>query len=98
MDEQKIDKKAKSRRVGQVLERGANKWLIRIFRGYKPNGANDYFNKTLHGTKKEAEKWLRGALARKDRGEPLEDPNITFAALFEEWLTSKKRKSRTADF
>jgi hypothetical protein len=46
-----------------VLERGANKWLVRIFRGYKPNGANDYFNKTFHGAKKEAEKWLRGALA-----------------------------------
>jgi hypothetical protein len=49
-------KKPKSRRVGQVLERGENKWLIRIFRGYKPNGANDYFNKTFRGAKKDAEK------------------------------------------
>jgi hypothetical protein len=54
-------KKPKSRRVGQVLERGPNKWLIRIFVGYKPNGQNDYFNKTIHDTKTEAEKWLRGA-------------------------------------
>jgi integrase len=89
--------KAKSRRVGQILQRGENKRLIRIFRGYKPNGSNDYFNKTFHGTKKEAEKWLRGALARKDRGEPLEDPDITFSALFDEWLDSKKRKARTME-
>jgi len=89
------DKKKKSRRVGQVLERGPNKWLIRIFVGYKPSGQNDYFNKTIHGTKTQAEKWLRDALVRKDKGEPLEDPDITFVALFEEWLASKKRKART---
>jgi integrase len=94
---EKAEKKAKSRRVGQIITRGENKHLIRIFRGYKPNGSNDYFNKTFHGTKKDAEKWLRGALARRDRGEPLEDPDITFSALFDEWLTSKKRKSRTQE-
>jgi hypothetical protein len=43
-------------RVGQVIERGENKYLIAIFRGYKPNGTNDYFYKTFHGPKKEAEK------------------------------------------
>jgi integrase len=89
--------KRKTRRVGQVLERGENKWLIRIFRGYRPNGSNDYFNKTYHGTKKDAEKWLRGALARRDRGEPLEDPDITFMTLFDEWMESKKRKPRTVE-
>src|SRR5262249_36638868 len=82
---------------GQVLERGENKWLIRIYRGEKPNGSNDYFNKTFHGTKKDAEKWLRGALARRDRGEPLEDPDVGFATLFDEWLDSKKRKPRTRE-
>lgn len=97
MEEKTGKSKQKSRRVGQVLERGVNKWLIRIFRGYRPNGANDYFNKTFHGAKKEAEKWLRGALARRDRGEPLEDPDIAFATLFEEWMGSKKRKPRTME-
>src|SRR5262245_47043395 len=96
---EKGKKSKQSRRVGQVLERGENKWLIRIFRGYKPNGGNDYFNKTFHGTKKDAEKWLRGALARRDRGEPLEDPDITFEELFNEWLDGKKkkRKKRTVE-
>ena len=41
MEEKAVKKEKNSRRVGQVLERGANKWLIRIFRGYRPNGAND---------------------------------------------------------
>jgi hypothetical protein len=87
-------KKSKSRRVGQVIARGDNKFLIAIFRSYKPSGTNDYFYKTFHGPKKEAEKWLRGALACRDRGEPLEDPDITFEALFNEWLESKKNKHK----
>ncbi len=81
-EEARKEKKVKARRAGQIIPRGEKKWLIRIFRGYKPNGANDYFNKTFHGTKKDAEKWLRGALARRDKGEPLEDPDITFKVLF----------------
>jgi hypothetical protein len=91
----KPERKPKSRRVGQVLERGENRWLIRVFIGYKSNVSNDYFNKTIHGTKKLAEAWLRAALVRKDKGEPLEDPDVTFAVLFEEWLISKKRKAKT---
>jgi hypothetical protein len=59
----RLDGKPKTRRVGQIIARGPNKWLTRIFRGYKPDGQNDYFNKTFHGTKTDAEKWLRGALA-----------------------------------
>ena len=83
------------RRVGQVVEREeGKKYLVRIFRGYKPNGQNDYFNKTVRGTRKDAEKWLRGALARQDRGEPLEDPDVTFGALFVEWLEGKKKKRK----
>ncbi len=93
-DESNDTKKPEPRRVGQVLPRGKNKWLIRIFRGYKPNGGNDYFNKTFHGPKSKAEKWLRDALVRRDRGEPLEDPDITFEALFNEWLDGKKKKRK----
>jgi hypothetical protein len=42
---------------------------------------------------------LRGALARQDRGEPLEDPDITFETLFNEWFDGekKKRKARTLE-
>ena len=92
------DKKKKCRPAGsgQVIERTeGKKYLIRVFRGYKPNGQNDYFNKTFHGAKTEAEKWLRGALARRDRGEPLEDPDISFEALFNEWM--EQQEAQAAD-
>jgi integrase len=91
--------KKKRRRpgTGQIITRGENKHLIAIFRGYKPNGTNDYFYKTFHGPKKEAERWLREALVRRDRGEPLEDPDIGFETLFNEWMDSKKRKPKTIE-
>src|SRR5262245_24040417 len=92
------DKKKKSRRVGQVLERvEGRKYLVRIYIGSKPTGQNDYFNKTVHGTKTVAEKWLRDALVRRDRGEPLEDPDIAFTELHEEWLASEKRAPKTVE-
>ena len=99
MPEDNPDKKdkPKSWRVGQIIASGPNKRLVRIFIGYKPNGSNDYFNKMIHGTKTAAEKWLRRADARRDRGEPLEDPDITFSVLFDEWMDSKKRKPRTQE-
>jgi hypothetical protein len=31
----RLDGKPKTRRVGQIIARGPNKWLTRIFRGYK---------------------------------------------------------------
>ena len=92
------DKKKKPRRVGSVIEIVKDKkYLVRIFCGYKPNGTNDYFNKTIHDTGKGAEKWLRDALARRDRGEPLEDPDIAFETLYDEWLASEKRKQKTLE-
>lgn len=104
MNDEATDKAGKpkarrtGRRVGQVIELvEGEKYLIRIFRGYKPNGTNDYFNKTVHCARKDAEKWLRGALARRDRGEPLEEPDITFEALHDEWLASEKRKPKTME-
>lgn len=89
--------KPKTRRTGQVKPRGQNKWLIAIFRGYKPNGSNDYFYKTFNGTKGQAEQWLREALTRRDRGEPIEDPDILFCTLFDKWLKSEKRSPRTQE-
>jgi integrase len=99
MTDNPVKKKRRPAGAGQMIERGPNKWLIRIFRGYKPSGQSDYFNKTFHGTKTEAEKWLRSALARRDRGEPLEDPDIVFSTLFDEWFDGKKkkRKARTLE-
>jgi hypothetical protein len=61
------DKKPRARRSGQITERGERKQMIRIFLGRDTSGKRRYHNKTFHGTKKQAEKWLHDALVRLDR-------------------------------
>lgn len=91
----KSDKKPKTRRVGQVLERGPNKWLIRIFIGYKPNGQNDYFNKTFHGAKTEAENG-RAPLRRRAAQESETDWKVTASGRYTGSSDAKIRRGATA--
>ncbi len=44
--------------AGQITKRGENTWLVRIFLGRESGGKRKYFNKTIHGTKKDAQKYL----------------------------------------
>ena len=41
--------------AGQIIKRGDKIWLVRIFLGRDENGKRRYTNKTIHGTKKNAE-------------------------------------------
>ncbi|MBO0719200.1 MAG: site-specific integrase [Blastocatellia bacterium] len=91
---------ARLKKAGKDLKdyRG-NKWLVRIFLGLKSDGKPNYHNETIHGTRAQAEEWLRAALVRKDKGEPIKDPDIFFSDLFEEWLGVKvgKRTQKTIE-
>jgi integrase len=60
--------------TGQIIKRGENTWYMRIFLGRDANGKRKYFNKTIHGTKKDAQKFLLSKTREKDLGvfvEPL---------------------------
>lgn len=87
----KMKRAGKGRRVGQIVRRGDNKHLVRVFLGCDAQGKRLYHNKTIRGTKKDAEKWLNGALRRRHVGEPIEESGQTFGAFFEEWLEGKTR-------
>lgn len=39
---------------GQLLQRGKNKWLIRVYDGRDGAGRRRYINETVHGTSKAA--------------------------------------------
>lgn len=54
--------------AGQLIERGPRKWLVRIFMGRGADGKRKYYNKTIHGTKKEAQGFLNEKLHEHDRG------------------------------
>jgi len=97
---EKTEKAKRGRRAGQIVSRGDNKWLIRVYLGADPaTGKRDYYNKTFHGTKKEADKWLSKALTRHAHGEPLEESAQSFGTWLDEWLKIKSRsiKPRTKE-
>ncbi len=86
--------------AGQIIKRAENVWLVRIAAGYDVNGKRKTFNKTIHGTKKDAQTFLNAKLREKDLGVSLESSTITLNAFLDRWLETavKPRVSaRTAD-
>src|SRR5262249_20217474 len=89
---EKADKdKPKPRRTGQIIRRGENRYLVRIFLGRDQHGKRHDHNHTIRGTKKDAQKWLNGALRRLDLGEPIEQSDILCSEFFERWLETAVR-------
>ena len=95
-----LKKQPKPRRTGQVIARGEGKWLVRIFLGRDSmNGQRRYFNKTLHGSKKDAEKYLLEMLRRRDLGEMIEPTAELAEAFFNKWMeTVLKPRVRKRSF
>ena len=77
--------------AGQIIKRGDNTWLVRIFTGRDAAGKRRYFNKTVHGTKKEAEKYLTAKLREQDLGVFVEPSRETLNCYLDRWLETVAR-------
>lgn len=53
---------------GQIISRGKNTWLVRVPIGRSATGTRLHHNKTLHGTKKDAQRYLTRVLRELDTG------------------------------
>ena len=54
---------------GQIISRGKNTWLVRVFLGRDAQtGKREYHNHTIHGTKHDAQEYLIGTLRERDLG------------------------------
>jgi hypothetical protein len=85
--------------AGQIISRGKDKWLVRVFLGRDKNGKRKYHNKTIHGNKKEAQKYLNAVLREKDMGTFEEPAKMTINEYLDHWLeTSAKGKVRPQTF
>jgi integrase len=83
--------------TGQIVKRGENTWYIRIFLGRDANGKRKYFNKTIHGTKKEAQKFLTAKTREKDLGIFFEPASMPLNEYLDKWLAeSAKPRLREA--
>ena len=84
--------------TGQIVKRGENTWYIRIFLGRDANGKRKYFNKTIHGTKKEAQKYLTAKTREKDLGVFVEPASMPLTEFLDRWLQEiaiNKLRART---
>lgn len=84
--------------TGQIVKRGENTWYVRIFLGRDAEGKRKYFNKTIHGTKKEAQKFLTAKLREKDLGVFVEPASIPLNEFFDRWceeIAKNKLRERT---
>jgi len=86
--------------VGQIVKRGENTWYIRIFLGRDADGKRKYFNKTIHGTKKDAQKFLTAKTREKDLGVFVEPALMPLNEFLDRWLSDvakNKLRARTFD-
>jgi integrase len=72
--------------AGQVGKRGDNTWLVRVFLGRDLTGKRKYYNKTIHGTKREAQQYLTKVLRERDTGILIPNCKRTVMQHIESWL------------
>ena len=72
--------------AGQLIERGERTWLVRVYTGRDENGRRKYHNKTIHGAKKDAQRYLNKVLRQHDTGEFVEPSRQTVREYLKRWL------------
>ena len=82
--------------AGQIVKRGEKTWLVRVAVGRDAQGTRRYHNRTVHGTKKDAERYLTKVQREMDTGTFVEASPKTFADFTAEWLkTAVQPRVRT---
>ncbi len=76
--------------AGQIIKRG-DSWQVRIFLGNDAKGKRKYHNKTIHGTKKDAQKFLTAKLREKDLGVFIEPASMLLNEYLDKWLTESAK-------
>ncbi|HUB71332.1 MAG TPA: site-specific integrase [Acidimicrobiales bacterium] len=81
---------------GSIAEKGAGKWLVRVYAG-RVEGKTTHVNRTVHGSKREAQLALAKLVAEVSAGKVLAGQAITVTQLILRWLddVSPQRTPRT---
>jgi integrase len=83
--------------AGQIIPKGERKWLVRVFKGRDPQtGKKKYFSKLIHGSKKDAQKYLNALLREMDLGTFVEPTGMTVNEYLDQWLQASA-KSRVRE-
>lgn len=77
--------------AGQIIKRGEKVWVVRIFQGRDEAGKRRYLNKTVCGTKKDANTYLSTTLAAMSQGTFVESSPMTVDDYLDRWLHNAAR-------
>lgn len=86
--------------MAQIISRGPNKHLVRIFLKRNDQGKRLYINRTITGTKKDAQRWARENEYKRDRNRDrnpdtwLGAMTVTVNELLDRWLESSRHHTR----
>lgn len=86
--------------AGQIIKRGERTWLVRIFLRRDVNGKQKFHRKTIHGAKRDAERYLTATRRDMDLGVFVEPSAISLGEYLDRWLRDAARprvSKRTAD-
>jgi integrase len=80
--------------AGTIVKRGNNKYLVRLYIGLE-NGKRKYHSKTIHGTKKDAERYLNKILTERDTTGFIDHSKELLGVYLNRWLetVAKQRVS-----
>lgn len=77
--------------AGQIIPRGEDTWLVRIFMGRDASGKRRYLNKTIKGKKKDAKDYLSKTLTAISTDTFVEPSPLTVNEYLDRWLESAAR-------
>src|SRR5687767_14848190 len=77
--------------TGQIVKRGERAWLVRVSRGRDASGKRRYLNKTIHGTKRDAQNYLNKKLTEKSTGTLIASTRLTLDEFLDKWLEVSAR-------
>jgi integrase len=75
-----------TRRSGQIIPRGKDKWLVKVFRGRDGHGKRIVSSKVISGSKSEAQKFLTSKLRELDLGTFVTSSRTTLNQHLDQWL------------
>jgi integrase len=84
--------------TGQIVRRGARTWLVRVSRGRDTTGKRRYLNKTIYGTKKDAQDYLNKKLTEKSTGMLIAPTRLTLDQFLDRWLDTARTRLRERTF
>ena len=75
---------------GHLQQRGADSWRLKVFLGRSPDGRKRYLERTVRGTRRDAEQELARMVVEAGEGRWVPTAPMTVAELLDRWLRLKE--------